>query len=239
MHQNQRRTLAIITALLGAMYLCACGGTKNQRPPSSVPNEESSERRTPSLAVEPGAQHLAVPSPPMGRARVHRDLQRFWSSIEDMLAVGPPKPPEEASQESIAEWAKGSLMQWLEKRREALNQAVAEGGWMKAVQPEERAMAAGLYAYAYEDTASAINGAPVPEAVAKDEELLSIYKGALQEFVSPIAQLSVEAYVRCKQGFVDAQATTWIEWLRYCDSRGADLRDTYQLMQSPEEESTP
>lgn len=169
----------------------------------------------------------------MARDTLSPELQRFWSLVEDAVAVRPPEPPAEASEEAIAEWAKDTLLAWLKERTDAMRRAFSRGDWVKLLSPPQRAMAAGLYAYAYEDTAAALYAAPIPESVAQDEELLQVYVQALRTLLDPMARHAMYGYLRCKDDILKAQAVDWIPWAEFCDARGAEVRDTFKLQQAP------
>ncbi|MBW2630141.1 MAG: hypothetical protein JRE45_21390, partial [Deltaproteobacteria bacterium] len=86
-----------------------------------------------------------------------------------------------------------------------------------------------LFGYMYEDLASSIRGAPVPDDIAQDKELLEIYTGALTEHLTPFAELSARAYYACLALFIKLDDPQWGEWAYYCDERGSEVVDTFKL----------
>jgi len=81
----------------------------------------------------------------------------------------------------------------------------------------------------YEDMAGSIRGAPVPTNIAADAELLEIYTSALNEHITPFAQLSARAYYACVALFIKLDDPQWGEWAYYCDERGSEVVDTFEL----------
>ena len=67
------------------------------------------------------------------------------------------------------------------------------------------------------------------ETIAKDAELLEIYTDALTEHITPFAELSARAYYACLALFVKLDDPQWGEWAHYCDARGAEVVDTFEL----------
>ena len=81
----------------------------------------------------------------------------------------------------------------------------------------------------YEDMASSIRGAPVPQHIAEDQELLDIYTAALTEHITPFAELSARAYYACVALFLKLDDPQWGQWAAYCDERGSEVVDTFDL----------
>ncbi|MBC7172584.1 MAG: hypothetical protein H5U40_09170 [Polyangiaceae bacterium] len=109
---------------------------------------------------------------------------------------------------------------------------------MREAPVEERAMGAGLFGYLYEDAVSSIRGAPIPEAVAADPELLAIYSERLNAALLPYARLSAQAYYGCVLLFREVEDERWGEWPAYCDERGSEVVDVFDLVpQEPPAES--
>jgi hypothetical protein len=87
----------------------------------------------------------------------------------------------------------------------------------------------------YEDTAAGIRGAPIPEDIATDEELLDIYVRTLDEALRPFAQRALESYVYCATTVaslgesLDPWIPNWSPWAAYCLERGRDVADVFEL----------
>ena len=186
-------------------------------------------RQTPDGPEEIVVSPIPVPQPVVPRAELSRDLQELWQRVEEAVAVRPPEPPDGASSEAIDEWAEGSFREWLLQRQAATDRALAATQALRTHPLFERGVGTALFGYMYEDMAGSIRGAPVPEPIAQDEELLEIYTAALTEHITPFAELSAKAYYACLALFVKLNDPQWGEWVGYCDERGAEVVDTFEL----------
>jgi hypothetical protein len=115
------------------------------------------------------------------------------------------------------------------QRQEATDRALAATPALRTHPLFERGIGTALFGYMYEDMAGSIRGAPVPETIAKDAELLEIYTSALTEHITPFAELSARAYYACLALFVKLNDPQWGEWAYYCDERGSEVVDTFEL----------
>lgn len=194
-------------------------------------------RQTPEGSQEVVVSPIPVPQPVYPREELSADLQELWKRVEEAVAVRPPEPPEGASAEVIESWAEGAFRGWLLQRQAATDRALAATQALRTHPLFERGVGTALFGYMYEDMASSIRGAPVPEDIAKDEELLEIYSGALNEHLTPFAELSARAYYACLALFIKLDDPQWGEWAYYCDQRGAEVVDTFKL--EPPEPSDP
>jgi hypothetical protein len=186
-------------------------------------------RQTPDGPQEVVVSPIPVPQPVVPRAELSRDLQELWQRVEEAVAVRPPQPPEGASSEDINEWAEGAFREWVLQRQAATDRALSATQALRTHPLFERGMGTALFGYMYEDMAGSIRGAPVPDTIAKDEELLEIYTDALTEHITPFAELSAKAYYACLALFVKLNDPQWGEWAYYCDERGAEVVDTFEL----------
>jgi hypothetical protein len=186
-------------------------------------------RQTPDGSQEVVVSPIPVPQPVVPREELSRDLQELWKRVEEAVAVRPPEPPEGASSDEINEWAEGAFRDWLLARQGATDRALAATQALRTHPLFERGMGTALFGYMYEDMAGSIRGAPVPESIALDEELLGIYTEALTEHITPFAELSAKAYYACLALFVKLNDPQWGEWAYYCDERGAEVVDTFEL----------
>ncbi len=187
-------------------------------------------RQTPESAQELVVSPIPVPQPVYPREQLSTDLQLLWGRVEDAVAVRPPEPPEGSSKEQIEEWAEGPFHDWLMRRKEATDRALAATYGLRTHPMYERGIGTALFGYMYEDLASSIRGAPVPDDIAQDPGLLEIYTGALTEHLGPFAELSAKAYYACLALFVKLEDPQWGEWALYCDERGAEVVDTFGLI---------
>ena len=186
-------------------------------------------RQNPEGSQEVVVSPIPVPQPVYAREELSRDLQELWNRVEEAVAVRPPEPPETASEVAIESWAEGSFRQWLLQRQAATDRALAATHALRTHPMFERGIGTALFGYMYEDMAGSIRGAPVPENIARDEELLGIYTGALTKHITPFAELSARAYYACLALFVKLADPQWGEWAYYCDERGAEVVDTFEL----------
>lgn len=186
-------------------------------------------RQTPEGAQEVVVSPIPVPQPVYPRQELSPDLQELWNRVEEAVAVRPPEPPDGASQEIIESWAEGAFRDWLLQRQAATDRALAATHALRTHPLFERGIGTALFGYMYEDMASGIRGAPVPDHIAADKGLLAIYTGALTEHLTPFAELSARAYYACLALFIKLDDPQWGEWAYYCDQRGAEVVDTFDL----------
>ena len=194
-------------------------------------------RQTPDGQQEVVVSPIPVPQPVYPRAELSNDLQELWSRVEEAVAVRPPQPPDDATAEVIESWAEGPFRDWLLQRQAATDRALAATHALRTHPLFERGIGTALFGYMYEDMAGSIRGAPVPENIAQDKELLEIYTGALTEHLTPFAELSAKAYYACMALFIKLDDPQWGEWAYYCDQRGSEVVDTFKL--EPPEPSDP
>jgi hypothetical protein len=186
-------------------------------------------RQTPDGSQEVVVSPIPVPQPVYPREQLSSELQELWSRVEEAVAVRPPEPPDGASQEIIESWADGVFRDWLLQRQAAIDRALAATHALRTHPLFERGIGTALFGYMYEDMAGSIRGAPVPANIAEDEELLDIYTNALTEHITPFAELSARAYYACLALFIKLDDPQWGEWAEYCDQRGSEVVDTFEL----------
>jgi hypothetical protein len=151
--------------------------------------------------------------------------------------VTPPEPPVGATEADIEAWAEGPFRAWLDQRAAATDHALEAMRAMREAPVEERAMGAALFGYLYEDAVSSIRGAPIPEAVGADPELLAIYSESLNEALLPYATMAAQAYYGCVLLFRQVEDEAWGEWPAYCDARGSEVVEVFELV--PDEPADP
>lgn len=231
------------SAAVLAVALCvACGGSpaaETTEPPAPVPTT-GGELPPPDEPDEPPIVRtttpVPVPLPPTPREQLSEPLQLLWDRTERAIEVRPPEPPSEGTFEAVEAWAAGPFVEWLQARRAAVAEAEDDVAFLGEAAPPERAVAATLFGYMYEDTAAGMRGSPVPEAVAADPDLLAAYVEALDEALLPYAQSAAEAYATCATTLDRHGDPGWVEWFQYCADRGRELIEVYELAAEPPED---
>jgi hypothetical protein len=180
---------------------------------------------------------VPVPQPAIARERLSEPLQLLWDRAERAVEVRPPEPPPEGTRQSIEAWAAGPFVEWMRARRAAIAEAEDDVGFLPDAQPYERAVAAALFGYMYEDTAAGIRGAPVPEDIASDPELLTLYVQTLDEALLPYAQSGAEAYAACATTLAALGDQAWAEWGAYCVDRGREVIEVFELVTEPPDDA--
>ena len=210
------RTLLVLTVAL----VTGCGGRGNK------PNDASDVV----MPTPPEANPLPVPMPPIARQEMSEELQRLWLRIEKAVEVRPPDPPDGDDVESIEMWAEGPFKTWVEERQSATDVALEATYALRARPSYEKAVGSALFGYMYEDMISGVRGAPIPRNIAEDAGLLEIYSTKLNSHLENYARLSARAYYVCLATLVKHGELQWAEWADYCDVRGGDVVETYDLV---------
>lgn len=198
------------------LLLAACGGRQ-------------ASTQTSAGASTTVAAPIPVPIPAYPREQMSTELQLLWGRVEEAVAVQPPAPPELSTLEAIDAWAQGPFQDWLIVRQAATDRALQAAFALRARPLFERAIGTALFGYMYEDLASGIRGAPVPDSIAADPGLLEIYSAALDGHLVPFAELSARAYYSCLALFSKLGDVAWAEWVAYCDERGAEVVELFRL----------
>src|SRR5687767_1206976 len=182
--------------IAGVVLLAACGGAEPAEPVAEAapPTETAATAGDETPVAEPEPMRVTtpipVPQPAVDRDSLSTPLQTLWDRIELAVAVRPPEPPAEATTDAITAWANGPFGEFLARRRDAVARAEAAITGVRGMSAIERGVAAALLGYVYEDGAAAIRGAPVPESIASDPEMLEVYTTTIDEVVAPIARAS-------------------------------------------------
>ena len=172
---------------------------------------------------------LPVPQPIYPREQLSDELQILWSRIEEAVDVRPPSPPTVQDTRTIENWAKDSFKQWLIERQILIQRALEATFALRHHPAYERGIGAALFAYMYEELASSIRGAPVPNEIAADPALLQIYTDALDGHLVPYAELAVRAYDSCLLIFDKFRDPAWGEWVEYCAERGREVAEIFNI----------
>jgi hypothetical protein len=227
---------AIATLRLACVLLAGCAGSTTTTTPEGEPPAETTSGGEATVAPTPAPPPamratvpIPVPQPARPRAQLSPELQLVWERVELAVALRPPEPPAGSTEEEIEAWASGPFSAWIARRVEATNLALEAMRGLAEAPLEERAVGAALFGYLYEDGVSGVRGAPVPEAIAADPELLAVYTESLNERVMAYARLSAQAYYGCIVLFQQVDDPAWGEWPAYCDQRGAEVVETFEL----------
>ncbi len=225
-------------APLFLLALAACGGAEVREPTpsgatsgSEAPAEEPQEATTEaSSAILPGTIPVPVPQPAVARPALSETLQSLWTGVEEAVQETMPPPPEGSDAPGISRWAEETFTPWLEGRLANAREIRALATELPEA-PHEQVVGAALFGYLFEDIASAPRGAPVPNSVATDPELLSIYIDSLTAALRPVAQSAFDAYVFCaEQVATELAESGWGEWGVYCYQRASDMNETFQIV---------
>jgi hypothetical protein len=229
------------TWIAGLSFLVACGGGAEpvtEAPPAATTGGEVTEAPPEEPVVMRTTTPVPVPQPAVARDDLGEPLQLLWDRTERAVAVRPPEPPSEGTLEAVEAWAAGPFVEWMAARRAAIAEAEDDVAFLVEAQPYERAVAAALFGYMYEDTAAGVRGAPVPVDVAADPELLEVYVQTLDEALMPYAQSSAEAYASCATTLAALRDPAWNEWGAYCVDRGREVIEVFGLTVDPAPEET-
>ncbi len=219
--------------LLACLFAAGCAGSAEGSTSPAVDDTAGGETTTAELPPMRATTPIPVPQPGRPREALSAELQAVWERVELAVAVAPPEPPTGSTEAEIRAWAEGPFREWLDRRIAATNHALEAMRSMREAPVEERAMGAALFGYLYEDAVSSIRGAPVPDAVAADPELLAIYSEKLNGALLPYARMAAQAYYGCVVLFREVEDPAWSEWPAYCDDRGAEVVEVFGLV--PEE----
>lgn len=215
--------------------MVGCGGAGAASPDDETPVQSTSGGDAAEAVAESAPVVLRttvpipVPQPAIPRERLSAPLQHLWDLVETAVAVRPPEPPTEATQEAIVAWASGPFNEWVGRRAEAVRAVEAAEEPMHTATGAERGVAAALFGYLYEETAAAARGAPVPADLAADAELLHEYDQALLESLTRYAQASAISYTACVRAFAELSDQAWSEWGPYCLEHGREVVQVFRL----------
>ncbi len=143
-----------------------------------------------------------------------REKAREW---EQMLRFLP--PDERRTQISSVQfqyWVEKQFTEWREDKDEA--RARAEALYLKAVEedvPQWEIAAAARVGDMYQSYMQALYDAPIDPSIAEDQELVDIYRDALDQAAQPYREGAVKAFQHCLEV---ATKNRWFnEWSRSCE----------------------
>lgn len=229
---------------LAALMLVACGGSSSTTATTSSEETSSGGESTDSTSTDSphassGPTVLAVPLPGIPRDAMRPELQDLWTKIEIAVALTPPDPPSEGTEDAIAAWISGPYTEWVRQRYLATREALATTRAIEGITDLDLAFAAALVAYAFEDMAASVRGAPVPASIASDSHLVSLFSEAIDRALLPIAQEAAVGFDGCQQLFAEVQDPAWGEWGPYCAQHLTDLREVFGRYASEPAQPTP
>ncbi|MBX3270933.1 MAG: tetratricopeptide repeat protein [Sandaracinaceae bacterium] len=98
----------------------------------------------------------------------------------------------------VQQWAETSFSQWLVQKREALVRAEQAYNLIAQLEiPQWEIAAAARIGEMYRSFMDQIRGAPIPEEIENDDELYSIYVGALEDAARPLNQQAMDKFEFC------------------------------------------
>lgn len=229
---TKMRLLEIGTALV----LAACGGatttTTSTTTTTATTSTAGGEARTESHPIRTTTP-IPVPQPALSREQMSPELQRVWELVEVAVAIRPPEPPADHSTEGVNAWSQGPFAAWLNQRAAASSEAQDALMPLEEAPAHERGVAAGLLGYLYETTCADVRGAPIPDPIASDAELLRVYDSAMHEALLPYARTSVQAYRFCSAAFSETNDIAWTRWSEYCGDRAIDVAEVFAIEIEP------
>jgi len=226
-----RHTIPMLVPCALVLSLGCGGGGAEVEPPQDDGDSSGGEIAAGTTApiVMRTTTPVPVPQPAVARENLSADLQSLWDVIEAAVAIRPPEPPTAGTIEEVQQWSEGPFAEWMRSRMAAVHAAEEAAGFVDGAAPMERAVAAALFGYLYEDTAASVRGAPVPDAIAADEELLMVYADTLTDALEPVAVQSVQAYAACATSLAQLGDPAWSEWIQYCADRGREVATVFEV----------
>ncbi|MCA9605839.1 MAG: tetratricopeptide repeat protein [Myxococcales bacterium] len=98
----------------------------------------------------------------------------------------------------VQQWAENQFAAWLVEKREALTRAEAAYNQIAQLEiPQWEIAAAARVGEMYRSFMDQIRGAPIPEEIENDDELYSIYVGALEDAARPLNQQAMDKFEFC------------------------------------------
>lgn len=227
--------LRTLLALASLATLAACGGSRAETATTTPTDDTAGGEATIAEAPHPirTTTPVPVPQPAIAREQMSAELQQLWDRVEAAVAMRPPEAPTDASLESVTEWAQGPFATWITERAQASSDVQSALDPLAEAPAHERGIAAGLYAYLQEDTVADVRGAPIPDAITADPELLRIYDESMLEALVPYARVAVQAYRFCDAAFGETGDEVWLEWATYCRERAEEVARTYAIDSAP------
>lgn len=226
------RTAIVSVAL--ALAACSGGAQASTSSASAAPGEATAggEARVEAHPIRTTTP-IPVPQPAMPREQMSPELQRVWELVETAVAIRPPDPPDDHSLDGVNAWSQGPFASWLTRRGEASSAAQDALMPLEEAPAHERGVAAGLLGYLYETTCADVRGAPIPDPIASDPELLGVYDRAMHDSLLPYARVSVQAYRFCGAAFAETNEVAWSAWSEYCGDRATDVSQVFAIESEP------
>lgn len=177
----------------------------------------------------PSTTLIPVPSSGVPRHQMSAALQELWRRVEEASAMSPPEFDGEPTSEAVTAWTEEHFGPWAQAR---MNMTSAIVGSADAFTPgsAEAGVAGALVGYSLEEFVIAFRGAPIPQEIAADPELLEVFITALTAASEPIARQAGAAYGVCARTLAPlGQESPWVEWAQYCLYRATEVNEVYRL----------
>lgn len=222
------------------LFLLACGAPSAASPSSPASSETSGgeSAEEPAPLVLRTTIPIPVPQPAIAREQMSPDLDALWERVELAVAIRPPEAPPDAATETIEAWAEGPFAEWLAERSAASADVQAALSTLEDEPAHERGIAAGLFGYLHEDMVADVRGAPIPESISSDAELLRIYDESMLSALLPFVRVAAQAYRFCEAAFAESGEEAWSPWASYCQQRFLDITRIYVLSEAPPQDES-
>jgi len=226
--------------LLSSLIVVGCGGSSTAS--SDGAGSSSNDTTSGGEAEQPRTLYtttpVPVPQPAVARDRLSQPVQATWLEIEQAIAQRPPEPPSASDGDALTVWYRDAFGPWLTGRLDARTRAEGHAAELEGAAPFERGVAAGLVGYFQEQTMFEVRGAPIPDSIAGDAELLAVYTRSLDEALAPMALRAVEAFRFCMGAFdeLGEGLAPWQEWRDWCQDRGEEIVRVYSHQAEPADE---
>lgn len=239
--QRLARTLTLVTTCLALGSLVGCGGSEPASEESTGaettggettvdPGTDAEDGGTLAATLElPTTTLIPVPSTGVPRHQLSAPLRDIWSRVEAASAMVPPEFAGDRTMEAINAWVAQEFTAWATSRG-AASAAVADAAGQLTPGSAEYGVAGALVGYTYEEFVIAFRGAPVPDDIAADPELLQIYVEALTSASEPMARQAAAAFGACARTLAPmGPESPWVEWAQYCLYRATEVNEVYRL----------
>ena len=126
---------------------------------------------------------------PVPRSELSEPLQILLVAAEDAAALEPPGFDDLAVGHAITQEEMGAFADEIRRYVEALavhvRTMIEQLPQLESAPDYERLVASTVVGYTYDGALRTLAGAPVPEVIASDPELLAIYESSLREAIAP------------------------------------------------------
>jgi hypothetical protein len=174
---------------------------------------------------DPQAPPAIEALPPLPADHVSAGMRASLELSERVLAIRPPRLPDDFSSASLTAWCDGELERWLADKMRAIEEAEAELVTAARESYSQRVITAALIGLLYEDVARVIENVPPPDELLDEPAMLLVYRDVYEAKALPFRQSARRGYRRCA---FNAQAgDRYAGWSRFCSERDAELEPRY------------